>query len=191
MRKGIDEGLAQVRAPGFLVQDGLWKLQAGNPEGARASLEEALHINPGDVRGLAALRDTYLKQRQGAMAVQKVKEYAMRQPKSAPMQEILGFTLWGSGDRAGARSAFTAAKAADPKYERADLELAQLDALDSNWDAVAARLNGLLNSNPGDTTAHLWLGNVEVVRHNPAAAIEHFRKVIEAAPDNAMALNRS
>ena len=189
MRKGIDAGLAQARLPELLIQDGLWKLQAGNAAGASAALEEALKINPGDIRGLSALRQSYVMQRQSALAVQKVKEYALRQPHSAPLQEFLGFTMWGSGNRAGARAAFGAAKAADPKFYAADFALVQLDAMDSNWDAAATRLNEILSSSPGNTKAHLWLGNVETIRGNSKAALGHFRKVVQAEPDNPQALN--
>ncbi len=55
MRKGIDQGLSRGRSADLLLQDGLWKLKSGNPSGARASFEEALKINPADVRALSAL----------------------------------------------------------------------------------------------------------------------------------------
>jgi tetratricopeptide (TPR) repeat protein len=189
MRKGIDQGLSQKRSTEFLVQDGLWKLQAGNAAAARTSLEEALEINPGDVRALAGLKDAYVMLRQAPMAVQKVKEYAAREPKSPAAQEFLGFVLWASGDRAAARAAFAASKAADPKFERADLAAVQLDAVDAKWDDAAGKLNALLVTNPANSTARLWLGNIQAVRGNPSVALENFRKVLEANPDNAQALN--
>src|ERR1035441_9722480 len=48
--------------------------------------EEALKLNPGDLRALEAIRGTYLAQNQPIQAVQKVKEYAGNAPKSAPIQ---------------------------------------------------------------------------------------------------------
>ena len=46
------------------MQDGLWKLHAGNPSGARASVEAALKINPADIRALAVMRQSYAAQKQ-------------------------------------------------------------------------------------------------------------------------------
>ena len=116
MRKGIDLGLSRERSMELLIQDGVWKLRAGNPAGARASLEEALKIDSSEVRALSALSMTYVAQKQNALALQKVKEYASSQPKSAPVQEFLGKVLMSSGDRAQARAAFEASKMADARF---------------------------------------------------------------------------
>lgn len=188
MRKGIDRGLSNARSEELLVQDGLWKLRAGNATGARASLEQALQLNPGDMRALAGLKQSFAAQRQLPAAVQKVKEYAAQQPKSGPVQQFLGFMLLGTGDRPAARAAFTAAKAADSKYFYADLALVQMDATEGKWDGAAERLNGLLASDPRNTTVRLWLGVVEMNRKHPGEALDHFRKVVEAEPANAQAL---
>ena len=114
MRKGIDAGLSMKRDGELLLQDGLWKLRAGKFAAARESLEQALDINPGDVRALGALNEAYIAQKQGPLALQKVKEYASHNPKAAPVQEFLGVLLSANGDRQGARKAFEAARAADP-----------------------------------------------------------------------------
>ena len=188
MRKGIDVGLSRERSPDLLLQDGLWKLRAGNPSGARAALEEALKINPADLRALGALKQTYAGPNQ-ALALQKVKDYASRQPRSAPVQEFLGVLLMASGDRSDARAALTAAKSADPQFRRADLSLVQLDALEGKWGDAAVRLNAVLAADPGNSTARLWLGNVEAIQGNQNAALENFRKAVEASPENGDALN--
>ncbi len=85
MRKGIDRGLSLGRSTEFLLQDGIWKLRSGNTSGARNSIEEALKLNPTDVRALTALKQSYDMQKQTAMAVEKVKEYAAKEPRSAPV----------------------------------------------------------------------------------------------------------
>ena len=189
MRKGIDEGLARQRSTDFLLQDGLWKLRMGNPAGARASLEEVLKVNSADPRALVALNDAYVAQKQPAVALQKVKEYAASQPKSAPAQTVLGLVLLAQGQRKEAREAFTAAKTADPKMIGADLALARLDALEGKWDDAGSRLRVVLATDEKNSTARTWLGNVEAVRGDQRAALEHFRKVVETNPGNAQALN--
>jgi tetratricopeptide (TPR) repeat protein len=189
MRKGIDAGLSRVRSTDLLLQDGLWKLRAENFTGARAALEEALKINPEDLRALSALKQSYEAQKQAPLALQKVKEYASRQPKSAPVQEFLGMMLLAHGDRAQARAALTAAKTASPQFTRADLSLVQLDTSEGKLDDARSRLNALLAADTGNSTARLWLGNIEEMKGNHNAALDQFRKVAEADPGNAQNLN--
>ena len=113
LEKGVDQGLAAVRTPDLLIQNGLLKLRHGDFKAARTSLEEAMRIDPQDLRALDVIRRSYMAQKQMPIAVQKVKEYAAGSPRSAPVQEFLGSVLMGSGDRKGARAAFEAAKEAD------------------------------------------------------------------------------
>ncbi len=189
MRKGIDQGLSQERSTDLLIQDGLWKLRTNNPSGARTSLEEARKINPADVRALSGLNQSYLAQKQDAMALQKVKEYASREPKSAPVQEFLGTVLFVHGDRAQARAAFMAAKAADPHFMDADFSLVQLDLLEAKTEDARKKLEGILSAHNDNTTASLWLGNLDVSQGNKDAAIQQFKQVLESDPSNAQALN--
>jgi Tfp pilus assembly protein PilF len=189
MRKGIDQGLAADKSTEFLLQDGLWKLRSGNAAGARASLEAALNLNPGDVRALGALKQTMTMQKQSAAALQEIKQYAAGQPKSAPVQEFLGVMLATEGHQVEAREAFLAAKAAEPQSVLADLSLAQLDVAGRRLDDAEHRLQNLIASHGENTTARLWLGNLENARGNHSAALENFRKVVHADPDNAQALN--
>jgi len=189
MRQGIDKGLSQERSADLLIQDGLWKLRAGNPAGARTSLEEALKLNPADLQALAGLSQTYVAQKNAPMGLQAIKEYAARHPKSAPVQDFLATMLMAKGDRAGARAALAAAKAADPHDVQADLSLAQVDAGENKWDDARNRLEALLNTNGKNSTARLWLGNIQELKGDNNAAMQQFQKVLEANPDNAQAAN--
>ena len=189
MRKGIDQGLSGGKSTEFLLQDGLWKLRAGNAAGARAALESALNIDPGDIRALGALQQAMTQQKQSATALQKIKEYAAKQPKSAPVQQFLGTMLVAQGHPEEARQAFWAAKTADPQSILADLSLAQLDVAGSKFDDAEHRLQGLIASHGENATARLWMGNLAEVKGNHAAALEHFRKVVQADPGNPLALN--
>ncbi len=189
MRKGIDQGLSRERNTELLLQDGIWKLRAGQYIPARASLEEALKINPGDVRALKALNTSYVAQKQNSAALQKVKEYAARQPKAAPVQEFLAMLLIANGQLQEARGAFEAAKTADPGYARADLSLTQLDVVEGRWNDARRRLDTILATDHSNTTARLWLGNMDASQGNLSAATEEFRQVVGADPGNAQALN--
>ncbi|MEO8368208.1 MAG: tetratricopeptide repeat protein [Candidatus Solibacter sp.] len=189
MRQGIDQGLAQTRSPDLLVQDGLWKLRANNPQAARAALEEALKIDPADLRALQGLRQTYIAQKDSSKALQAVKDYAAKQPKSAAIQDFLGLLLLASGDRTEARKAFSMARELKPGFSNADLSLAQVDVAEGKLEDAHKRLQTLLSGDPGNLTALRWLGNIEVMRGNNQAAIDRFRKVVAADPNDAQASN--
>ena len=188
MRKGIDLELSRQKSPDLLVQDGMWKLRAGQTANARAAFEAALNLNPNDFRALDALNQTYTSKEE-PLALQKVKEYAARAPQSAPIQHYLGVLLMRQKDVSGARKAFMAAKSADPHFVKADLSLVQLDVLGGKSEDGRNRLRALNAAGETDPTIRLWLGNLEDKKGNSSAAIDQFRKVVEAEPDNAQALN--
>ena len=189
MRKGIEQGLKRERSSDLLIQDGLWKVRSGDPAAARKSIEEALKMDPSDLRALQALSQTYVAQKNAAMALQKVKQYASSQPKSAPVQDFMGLMLMSQGSRAEARSAFAAALTADPKYVAADLALTQLDVAQGKLNDAKKRLEGILSTGVGDPTAQLWLGILDEKIGDRSAAVELYRKAAQANPDSAQASN--
>ena len=189
MRKGIDQGLAEAKTPDLLIQDGLWKLHAGKfPEG-RAALEEALKIAPADVRALEALYRSYVVKKESQAGLEKVKEYASRQPNSAPLQEYLGMVLLQNGDRTNARTAFNMAKAADPQFTKVDFSLVQVDLVENKLDDARNRLKKILAVNGRNSMAHLWLGIVDQSTGDRASAMDEFRKAVDADGQNTEALN--
>jgi putative PEP-CTERM system TPR-repeat lipoprotein len=191
LREGIDEGLRVQRTPDLLVQDALWKLNNRDFGGARVALEEALKLDPQNLRALEVLRGSYVAQKQNATALQKIKEYAAQQPKSASVQAFLGQVLAASGDSVQARAAFDAAKAADPHLESVELSLIQLDYVDGRLDSARTRLQALLAANPNNQRARLWLGDVNAVKGDSGAALEAYQQVLQADPSHAEALNNA
>jgi tetratricopeptide (TPR) repeat protein len=188
MRKGIDVGLSLGRNVELLIQDGLWKYRTGNPVGAQAALEEALRMDPPNLLALEALYNT-VQQKSQAFALEKVREYAAHAQKSAPIQILLGDLLLANGDRAGARAAYSSAKAASTQSLDSDLYLAKVDYIENKYDDALARLRTILSATPNNLTALLWLGNIEVKRGEHQAAMRDFRKVLDADPDNSLAAN--
>jgi tetratricopeptide (TPR) repeat protein len=188
-RKGIDEVLSAVKAPEALLQDAALKLGQKDYAGARASAEEVLHQNPANVQALYLLVQSFAVQNQLPAGVQRAREQAAKQPASAAMQQYLGQLLERTGDRAGARRAFEAAKAANPGLVNAELALAELDTNESKWDEARKRLSGVVSSQPGNLPAHLLFGQLEMNQGKPAAAIEQFRKAVVLDDRNAFALN--
>ena len=189
LRTEIDRVLAVARVPEVLLQDAALKLNQKDFIGARSPLEEVLKRNPGELRALGLLMRSYAGQKQPAAGLQKVKEYAALAPKSAPVQIFLGRVLLYSGDAAGARKAFEAAKAAAAGYFPADLALAQLDIAEGKGDTARKSLSALIDRKAGRVEAHVLLASLDSKVGNQAAAIEHYRRVLEIDPRNAITLN--
>lgn len=189
MRKGIDEELAKHRSSEFLIQDALWKFRTGNIPAAQAALREALNMDPGNLLALQALNSTYVSQKNMAMALTEVKQYAARTPKSAPVQNLLAEMLLARGEVAQARAVLNAAKAVAPNSPELDLSLTQADYMEHKYDQACARLEAVLAADPKQQFARLWLGYIELKRGNHQAAIGDFRKALDSNPDNAMAGN--
>ena len=106
MRKGVDQGLTLERSADLLIsRTACGSFDPGDPAGARNAVEEALKIDPSDLRALQTLKQTYLAQKNAPMALQRVREYAASQPKSAPVQDFLGLMLVSQGLRKEARAA--------------------------------------------------------------------------------------
>ena len=188
-RKGIDLVLAAVKEPEALLQDAVLKFDQKDYAGARASAEGVLSQNPEEVRALDLLVRSYAVQKQLPIGVQKAKEHALRQPTSAAVQQFLGQLLAATGDRAGARQAFEAAKAAKPGLVTAELALAEMDSNEGKRDEARKRLSGVLSSRPNNIPARLFLAQLEVQDGKATAAIEQYRKVLALDDKNALALN--
>jgi tetratricopeptide (TPR) repeat protein len=189
VRKGIDSVLAGGKVPEALVQDAALKLDQKDYAGARKSSEEALNRTPEDTRALFTLVDSYTAQKQTGAAVQIMREYALKHPASAPVQQYLGRVLARSGDRTGARQAFEAAKAANPASVDADFALAQLDAAEGKLDEARKRLSEVTSSQPDHKAGHQLLAQFEMSTGRTPAAISEFRKVVALDPKDTMSFN--
>jgi tetratricopeptide (TPR) repeat protein len=193
LRHNLDEELRVDRSRDLLLQDAALRVVSGDLPGARLSLEETLKQSSEDVTTLQFLAQVYVEQKQPAAALEKVRTYATKHPKSAPMQHLLGLHLLANGKPEEARAAFLAAKAASPKYAAADLALAQLDRDSGKPEAARKNLLAMIESHDispeGQLMAHLIMGDLESVAGNHAAEIEHWRKVVESDSRNVPALN--
>jgi len=188
-RKGVDLGLASARTLDLLLQDAVLKFSGKHYTEARQSVREALAKSPEDLRALRILVASYGAENQTHKAIADVRAYAAQHSESAAVQYFLGTLLLQAGDQTQAKQALAAAKAANPDYTPADLSLAQIDLLQSNWGDARRELTAILSAKGENSQAHLWLGMVEASVGNQEAAIAHFRKVTEIQPNNALALN--
>jgi Tfp pilus assembly protein PilF len=187
--KGVSEGLRAARIPDLLVQEGQLKLVKGDYAGARASLTEALQRNPEHLGALDVMLQVYSAQKNLSAGLGALRAHAAQHPRSARVQNYFGERLLAAGRLEEARRVFTAAKAAEPASVEADLALAQIDLLEGNLDAARSSLAGLASSAADRPIVHLLLASVETKSGNYPAAMEHYRKVLEADPNHVLALN--
>jgi tetratricopeptide (TPR) repeat protein len=189
LRKGVAKGLATAKTPELVLQEALLKFKDGDLAGGRNLLAEVLNSNPEDLRALDTLARSFVAQNQTDLALDQVRLYAGKRPKSPALQQFLGMAMASTGKFVEARSAFEAAKASDPNYVGADFALAELDLTEGKLDSAGTRLNAVLSGNPDNVDARLLLGMVEEVSGKFDQATANYRKVLANESRNLFALN--
>jgi tetratricopeptide (TPR) repeat protein len=190
LRKSIDQGLTMAKTPNFMLQDGYLRLQMHDLGGARKSLDFVLALDPENIRALDARSETYMIENQPALALSTLRAYALRYPKSAGLQYLLGSWLVRLNRPEEAKAAYRAAVDARPGFLAALERLVDLD-LSSGKGDVARQTLALIAAAPGGKApAEITLGVMqEGLGGNPESAIGHYRKALDVDPDNVTALN--
>ena len=186
-RKGIDQGLALVRSPGFLYQDGLLRAQTRDLAGARKSLEESFVAQPSNPITLTVLGDVMRAEGATAKYVAMLRDAVGKDAGSAALQDELGRQLAVLGDLNGARTAYTAARNAGD-VPGADLAIATIDFQAGSLDAAKERLTKLIQGHD-NAQARILLADIETRKGSPGNAVQHYLKAIELQPDNVAAMN--
>lgn len=187
--KGIEAAVVNTKAADPWVQKGvLAGMQKQWPE-SRAAFEKALDLDPDNVRALRFLAQTYSQANQQPTALAKVKEYTAKRPKSPRMQHYLGEVLASSRDSAGARAAFAAAKAANPKYLAADWSLARLDLSEGKTKEARQLLENSVAADPLAAEPLLLLAELSSREGSNGEAIDYYRKLNRIQPSNLLVLN--
>jgi tetratricopeptide (TPR) repeat protein len=190
LRKSIDRGLALYRnAPDLLLQDGLLRLENKDFAGSRKALTLALSVRPGDVRAVDALARSYSIQKQPAVALQTAQHYTAAQPANAPLQNLLGQMLAANRNYPEARKAFASALAADPNFGPARISAAYLNIAEGKFDSARQTLEAVARTPAFAVQAYFALAIADERAGSMSAAIAHYRKVLEADPNNVPALN--
>lgn len=187
--KGVAEGLSLARVPDLLVQDAQWKLSRRQFAAARESLAEALRKNPehlGALDVLSRVRDAENGQGAGLSALS---EHAARYPKSAKLQYYLGERMLAAGRRDEARRCFSGAVAADRGFAQAHLASAQMAYEDGDLASARRSLAALPRAVSEGPPAQLLMAAVESKAGNIPAAEQRYRNVLQADPDQVVALN--
>ncbi len=188
-RQGIDAGLARARAPELLLQDGVLKLSGKDPAGAQLSFEEALKLLPDSVPAWQFLGGAYAAQKQPQKAIERLQKAALERPQSSGLQLLLGAWLVDAGRTTDARTAFEAARKADPKSAAADMALAQLDLNQGSMEPARQHLEAVLAAQPRNTTARVLLGKIDKKTGDWTGAIAEYRAVVDIDHNSVVALN--
>lgn len=190
LRKGIDEGLAIRKTPDLLFQDGLLRANSRDFAGARKSMWAVLQISPEDARALDAIAKIYVQEKKSGVALTTVRDYASRHPKSAPLQALLGDWLIQFRQLPEARKALGAALEANPNLAAVKIKIASLDIAEGKLDSARKTLASSASTPEGKVQSELRLGMLETLPGgNVEASVVHYRRVLDADPNNVIALN--
>jgi tetratricopeptide (TPR) repeat protein len=172
-----------------VLQDAVLKETLGDYTGARASAEEVLKQSPEDTTAVLIVADSYLAQKQPALAQARLAEMVAARPNSAPLQFLMGQLYSRLGNTAAARQNLERAKAANARYFQADLALAELDRRAKQPERARQRLVGVLATDPKNVALLMALATIEEEAGNAAEAMAAYRKVLDADGSNLTAMN--
>jgi tetratricopeptide (TPR) repeat protein len=102
---------------------------------------------------------------------------------------LLGRWLIETGKTTEARTAFEAAKKADPKSTAADMALAQMDMRQGSMDPARQHLAAVLAAQPQNITARVLLAEIARKAGDRTGAIAQYRAVVDLDHNNVAALN--
>ena len=173
-RKSVDAALAVARVPGFLYQDAVLRMKAGDLAGARESLDSAFQMAPADEPTIAMLGDVMRQQKEFPKYVELVKQAAAKNPASPALQTTLGNLLAPQGDSAGARTAYDAAKAGGDTVNP-EIETALLDLRSGAVDKAKDRLLKLVKAHD-NVRARIVLADIEMRSGSGDGPVEQYPK---------------
>src|SRR5215471_3140675 len=184
------ERVANQKNPDLLIQEGILRLRIRDMVGARRFFQLALQIKPEDIRAADALAQSYFSENKPDLALAAVRDYATRYPKSGGLQYLLGTWLMRLNYPQEARTAFDAAINAAPGFLEALEKRADLDIASGNPNAALQAIASIAAAPGGESSAELALGMIEErAGGSRESAIAHYRKALDADPDNIVALN--
>lgn len=188
-RKAVNDLLPRLKTMDVLLQDAVLKVGARDWAGARASLELALKTNPEDLRAVSLLGQTYTAQNQRPAGTGRIRQLVAEHPGAAPLQVFWAQWLLENNQKAEARQALAAAKAADPKFQAPLLISAGLDFSEGQLNQARSTLTALRAMDPRNTDALMLIGEVEEAANNYPKAIEYYRQLLDIDNRHVGALN--
>jgi Tfp pilus assembly protein PilF len=159
-------------------------VDAGDLEGARAKLEEAIKLDPELATAYTALAGIETKQKHWKEAAAAAEKAISRDPGDERALRLRYDALVQLGDKAGAAAAAKALAAVDSS---AGAEASYTQAAEKfnagDLAGAKAQLESALAANPDYARAHYLMGLV-LAGSDPAGAKQHLQRFIELAPDD-------
>jgi putative PEP-CTERM system TPR-repeat lipoprotein len=155
------------------------QLGLGQNELGQASLEKAFAANPGDTRAGTALTMIYIRQGKTDKALQTAEAMVKRAPSNLTALNFLGSVKGGTGDKAGARAAYTLVLSKDANFRPSILNLVRLDISEKRFDDARRRLDALLVKSRDDSDALFEYGMLEQRAGKSTDAIRYLTKASE------------
>ena len=157
----------------------LSQLGLGNNELGLASLEKAFAANPADIQAGTALAMLYMRLGKAAKALQTAEAMVKRDPVNLTALNFLGSVKGASGDKAGARAAYTQVLSKNAEFRPSVLSLVRLDVNEKRFDEARRRLDGMLGKRHDDPDALFEYGLLEQRAGRTGEAIRHLQKASE------------
>ena len=160
-------------------------VQAQRPDEARRVLEQAIKDFPDDDTPKLTLVDFVSRQRSPGEAEQLLRGFIARAPDDYDLQLQLGTLLESSDKTQQALAVYQELirrAGPEPKGMIARDRVAAIDLRQGRTDKALTLITEVLQANPRDPMALGLRGEIELERHDPAAAITDFRAVLRDQP---------
>jgi tetratricopeptide (TPR) repeat protein len=167
---------------------GTVQLAQGNRAEAFTSFQKAVEIDPKYLPATERLVDLDLADKQTAKATNRIQAYLEKNPNSAQAIAIRAKIRLAQQDKAGAEADLTKSIELDPKLEASFLLLAQLYVATNRNEQAVAKLEGFTKDNTS-VPALMELAMLQQRQKHFPEARDAYEKVVNAAPNSALALN--
>lgn len=172
----LEKAAARTGSPDMNRSLGLSQLGLGQSEKGLASLEKAFAANPADFRAGMALATLYMRLAKKDKAMKIAEAMVKHDLENLTALNFLGTIKGASGDKAGARAAYTQVLAKDSAFAPSVLNLVRLDIGEKRFDEARRRLDALLKKDSNDYQVLFEYGLLEQRAERPAEAIRHLIK---------------
>lgn len=164
-------------------------LEAGQIDEAVLHFQEALQINPNDVRTHRNLGDALLQKGQGEEGIQELQRALEINPKDAGSHVDLGIVLYQLGRMDEAVAQYQAALEINPDNTKAHNNLGLALGRLGRTDEAVVQYQKALDTDPGNADAQVNLANVFLQTGRLDKAIAHYEQALAINPKIAEAHN--
>lgn len=166
------------------------ELNAGNPDVARSLILQALQLAPDDAKSHIQLGLIEDHERHWDAAITAYQHAAVIQPNWPQVPTGMGVVEMHRADLPAAKIAFSKAIEIDPDFVDARAMLANLAALDKNYNEAVRHQQVIVNLSPNDAAEESKLGDFLQYGGKLTPALEHYQHAAMLVPDKARYVER-